>query len=577
MNKLGQLLAEQSSPAEVLVFLAVSVAIFLAVAFLIYVLIMMILRVGLPSKVPLRRILFPGGKILAENLGDYVLAISTSVLLSLTLMVKHDLVQTIADVSMQDHSEEVSRLFDFGLPPDMYEEVGAATLSEVVQPLLAAGKVEESGFLVRHIVQGLPESWLTPSILIGACLLIAAIYLLWLARRRYKALRKDPGSSPRYGTTFRSLLTLAICVGLLLASALPLAQSGEKFLARSALDAIAHEGQSGRDPSLISQQIADELRKQMKWASFLYCPNCGNPKQSIWELVATGSGDPFDPQPFLDELNKGKAECQTACDADIARLQSMLDPIQRRLDELIAGNVQRDEQLGNLAEKFAGLESRLTELENVHVEDNAELGRRISEWERQLANVLREIDQRENSAKDLIALQERVVWLEAQHRERQVEPPAVVRNEACEEYAAGAVEKNKYNLARDCNLTGDRWSSNREAHYEWCVVTPQQIRNEVIRAQDMALRECSQGQGRTRYLENTNLPFGDIGPAPGNSPGECEKACAENDKCLAWTWVKQGALPIIPRRGLVSFCALKGTRDLRRAEDKCCTSGFAEK
>lgn len=506
MNSLSALLAQQSSPVEVLVFLAVVVAVFLGIAFLVYALIMTFMRFGLPTKVPLSRVLFPSPRQLGKHFGDYFLAVATSVLLSLTLMVKHDLVQQIANYEMNTvDAEEIARLFDFGLPADLYGEIEKATLGEVVQPILAAGKIEESSLLVQSIVKSLPQQWLNPKVLIAACAIVTVFYLLWLARRRFKALSQSPQSAPEYASTFRSLLTLALCIGLLLASALPLAQGGEKFLARSALDAIAHEGQSGRNPSKISDQIARELRRQQERASYLYCPNCQEPQQTIWETVRTGAPQSPDLQPIIDELDDARNACQASCSAELERLQAMMEPIQRRLEALNASGNARDGQFTALNEQLGGLTGQVTELQRAiavlnerripaldqrHVRENEELKRRIERLDQQLTRVIQEVAKLGGVTNELGDMQRRVEWLEAQHRDS---PPdrQTSRNRECDRYATDAVAKNKLNLENKCGFTGGRWSNNYNGHYEWCLGAPELFRVTETNARNSALKNCS--------------------------------------------------------------------------------------
>lgn len=40
---------------------------------------------------------------------------------------------------------------------------------------------------------------------------------------------------------------------------------------------------------------------------------------------------------------------------------------------------------------------------------------------------------------------------------------------ACRAYAKTAVSQNKENVRRKCNFTGGSWSSNEDAHFNWCL------------------------------------------------------------------------------------------------------------
>jgi len=484
MNRLSQILSEQSSPAEVLVFLAVTVAIFLGLAFLIYVLIMALLRLGLPTKVTLMQVLLPGARRVRENLGDYVLAVSTSILLTLSLVVKHDLVQQIADYDMgRVGAEAIAVVFDFGLPEDLAEEIGEATLGEVVQPLLAAGKVEESDLLVRSVIAHVPKGWMTAPVLIAACIVLAAFYVAWLARRRYLALRKSPDSAPQYSATFRPLLTLALCVGLLLASALPLAQGGEKFLARSAIDAIGEAGRSTRQTSSVSRLISQELRKQRERAAFLYCAECEDPGESIWQAVDRPSGELPNLGRIIERVESVASSCQAACDAGAAELGSSLDPLQSRLGAL-------ESRLNDLQRQLALLgERQIPDSDRAQARQHAEFTRQLEELNRRLTLLTQQFDRLGGVPGVLRELQRRVAWLESQHRQ-----PAASgereRDAACERYAQQAVEQQRLNIANSCRLSGPRWSDSIQVHYEWCLGASTALRRRETSARDAALGNC---------------------------------------------------------------------------------------
>jgi hypothetical protein len=472
-----------------LVFLAVTVAVFLGVAFLVYVLIMALLRLGLPERVPLRRVLLPSARRLRENLGDYVLAASTSILLALTLMVKHDLVQDIRTFDMARVTPEaVAILFDFGLPADLASQIGAASLDEVVRPLLAAGKVEESDLLVRNVVQQLPGGWLTPPLLIAACIVLAVFYLLWLARRRYLALHQSPDSAPEYASALRSLLSLALCVGLLLASALPLARGGEKFLARSALDAMDEARRSGRPASTISLAISQELQKQQRRAAFLYCPECEDPQQSIWQSVNGPSPDPGVVQPLIERVEAAASACQAACDAEVANVAASLDPLRARFAGM-------ENQLNQLQRQWASIsEQQLPAAERLEAEERAKLAGAVAGLEKRLAQLTREFDTLPSTPVALEDLQRRVARLESQDREG-VAATDPESSRACKEYASRAVAMQQKNLASGCNLTGARWSTDVQGHYDWCLGAPETSRLLESRAREAELSKCRPPKG----------------------------------------------------------------------------------
>lgn len=484
MNRLSELLAEQSSPAEVLVFLAVSVVVFLAIAFLIYLLIMAVLRLGLPEKVPLRRVLLPSSERVKENFGDYVLAISTSALLSVTLIVKHDLVEQIQNYDMGEvRPEAVAILFDYGLPRELADRIGEGTLDEVVRPLLQAGRVEESDRLVRSIVARLPPGWVSPPVLIVSCIVLAAFYVVWLARRRYKTLKKKPDSAPEYKSTFRPLMTLALCVGLLLASAVPFARGGEKFLARSALDAIEAGAGEGVPSSELSRLLSAELRKQRERAVVLFCPECERISGSIRGDEIPGAVRPGDPDALLAGLDEAVAACRESCASEAVDLASTSEDLRRR-------QLQLENQVNDLVRQFSLFQQRQPALfERLLAAERERIERQLAELNGRLGELSGEL----GAARELRAvvedLQRRVAWLESQHQPRgelvEREPDPV-----CQRYAANWVRQSKAALEFQCNVSGDRWSTDVKIQFAACQNMSRQMRNRETEARDVLLRNC---------------------------------------------------------------------------------------
>jgi len=53
--------------------------------------------------------------------------------------------------------------------------------------------------------------------------------------------------------------------------------------------------------------------------------------------------------------------------------------------------------------------------------------------------------------------------------ERKERDADVNRCKVCKDYAGGAVAENHDNIKYHCGFTGDRWSSNEQAHFAWCM------------------------------------------------------------------------------------------------------------
>lgn len=58
----------------------------------------------------------------------------------------------------------------------------------------------------------------------------------------------------------------------------------------------------------------------------------------------------------------------------------------------------------------------------------------------------------------------------------------------CNEYAETAVAQNVQNLERHCGFTGPRWSSDYNAHYQWCIKALRESADSENRAREDALR-----------------------------------------------------------------------------------------
>lgn len=362
MRALGSLLAEQRSPLEVLIFIGLCIVAWLLMAALFYVAIMALWSLRSPAKVRLRRVLLPTRGQFLENLGEYALAVVTSVLLTITIWVKHDVVDTIANYQFQPGDEaELARLFDLGLPEDLGKELVKHSVANVVEPVLESGSPERAGLLVKTLV--LPKvtaehdgyAWM-PVALLTACGLLTIAYLLWLARKRLKAVRQDPegAGEPEYQKTARSLLTLAVCVGLLLAAYVPFSEAGEGLLADGALGAIAYD-RSQEPPDAppgetkrVQARIVEEIRRQDLYQALLNCPDCEQPPPPVWTAIATGTDVGRTLENRFAELEARWLE------ADARR--------QREIGELRAASAATTQRLAGFEEALRGQDARLAAL-----------------------------------------------------------------------------------------------------------------------------------------------------------------------------------------------------------------------
>jgi hypothetical protein len=83
----------------------------------------------------------------------------------------------------------------------------------------------------------------------------------------------------------------------------------------------------------------------------------------------------------------------------------------------------------------------------------------------------RDVSPKEDTTYVLIAKKE-----EGEGVERMVTVQVIVSwpdvQSRCEQYAGTAIEQNEENLKRHCGFTGPRWSSDYNAHYQWCCEVP---------------------------------------------------------------------------------------------------------
>jgi|LGOV01.1.fsa_nt_gb hypothetical protein len=69
-------------------------------------------------------------------------------------------------------------------------------------------------------------------------------------------------------------------------------------------------------------------------------------------------------------------------------------------------------------------------------------------------------------------------------------PP--LRDIRCDKYAKTAVEQNAQNLERRCGFTSPRWSSDYNAHYQWCLEVPRISADLETKIREDALKEQCQ-------------------------------------------------------------------------------------
>ncbi len=69
-------------------------------------------------------------------------------------------------------------------------------------------------------------------------------------------------------------------------------------------------------------------------------------------------------------------------------------------------------------------------------------------------------------------------------------PRYTSQGQACDDYARIAVSQHEQNLRRRCGFTGSRWTSDYNAHYQWCTTVPWESADSETRAREDELRHC---------------------------------------------------------------------------------------
>ena len=150
------------------------------------------------------------------------------------------------------------------------------------------------------------------------------------------------------------------------------------------------------------------------------------------------------------------------------------------------------------------------------------------------------------------------------------------KSRECREYANRAVAQNRTNLKLHCGYTGPRWHSDFNTHYQWCMRASAQQRQYETRMRSEQLAACSNRGGppqRTTTYEmnidrmgmdykNFDLPVADY--------RLCARACLDEAKCKAWTYVKPNTI-----QGPKPRCWLKYSVP-PKVTRSCCVSGVIE-
>jgi hypothetical protein len=287
MPRFRYLLAEQTSPDQLVAFLLVAIVGALVLAFLFYALVLAGLwRLRLRDVTSLTALLFPSWSQLREYAGEYALAVGTSVLLTLTVTARHDAVSQInatpltripyaalLQVLPLGELQEFELRGADGQPSERAAALASLAASErplrplldsltataVLKPVLEAGGAERAELLARLILDEIRHEarwsrFLDERVLIALALLLLVGYATWLAIALDRAVSaRRTAALTDYRQLWRRLLVPAACLALLLVSG-----AGASDPQRLARSAVAAAGVVELDPS--AADAADRLR-----------------------------------------------------------------------------------------------------------------------------------------------------------------------------------------------------------------------------------------------------------------------------------------------------------------------------
>ncbi|MCZ6827312.1 MAG: hypothetical protein O7D88_07415 [Gammaproteobacteria bacterium] len=273
MNWLVRLYTEQTTPDEAVIFLLLGTFVTLLIAFVIYALVLLVLsRWRMKKPYSLRELLFPSAARTRKYAAEYTMGALTALLLTLTVSVKHEAVESVLaqDISLIGH-EVVSSALPFGgvteeeliaaganpgsaqqlssWLKDGAAESTAISTEALVRPLLEAGMTENANLIVREIVDQLGPA--ANSVVLQRILLIASFsllfgYAIWFGVQRWKEMQREQVGEPIYAAIIKRLSVPAVCIPLLFVSAVALEDT--ERIVNSAIAAAGATEQSVETP-----------------------------------------------------------------------------------------------------------------------------------------------------------------------------------------------------------------------------------------------------------------------------------------------------------------------------------------
>ena len=128
-----------------------------------------------------------------------------------------------------------------------------------------------------------------------------------------------------------------------------------------------------------------------------------------------------------------------------------------------------------------------------------------------------------------------------------------------EEYAKKAVHQNKENISNGCGFKGPEWSSDHNAHKNWCLHGDNYLKaDQVLAKRESQLKKCSGNSNNIKVggailnVDPSDIVFENNTDRPGknykkfditeayefNRYNKCLQACVDDPKCKSFTFVK---------------------------------------
>lgn len=364
MNWLKSLYAQQTTPDEVVIFLLLGTILTLLVSFIAYAAIVIALsKWRMKKEYSTWSLLFPSPGRMRQYAAEYLLGTLTALLLGLTVSAKHNAVEAVLaqDISvigrdvvrsaLPFNSLEKAELIDEGVDPVQADRLVAwldegvvAPLSrsaeDLVRPLLMSGMVENASIVVRKAVDVYEESSgriIDQRFIMAVAVGLLIAYVGWFGVQRSREMRDGAGSEPKYAQIMKRLSLPAVCIPLLLVSAVALEDTTRLENSVLGFASVPGPATDRRLSAVIARQAQAVTRGDL----------------------AVDARD-------LEQVNRSLEVVSQRLDVwsrDFARLQSRVDEAERRLAAAMDSFSSEAARSESLSESLARLNEALARIE----------------------------------------------------------------------------------------------------------------------------------------------------------------------------------------------------------------------